>query len=101
MEVPIFGKKFTALAAAVILIVVGYYIAQQKMEPKPIPEEAPQEISSPSDAIPSVEGVSAYMLMEVDDTRSLYSVLSFLPGFVEKCQFGGSRTSSTTYPTGW
>jgi len=69
--------------AAIILIVVGYHFAQQKTVPKP-GELTVTEISSPSDAIPSVEGISAYMLMNVSDTGSLHSALSVLPDLVDK-----------------
>ena len=78
------GKKFTAITAALILIAVGYYLTQQKSESKPDEAVVPQNISSPSDAIPQVEGVSAYMLIEADDARSLHSVLSFLPDLLDK-----------------
>ena len=77
------GKKYTAIIAAVILIAVGYYFARQRSAVE-TEVETPREISSASDAIPLVEGVTAYMLMETRDTGSLSSALSIIPDFVDR-----------------
>ena len=70
------AKKIIVLAAALVLIAAGYYILERQRATEP--EEAIQ-ISSPSDAIPAIDGVSAYMLVQVDDTDSLHSAMSYLP----------------------
>ena len=84
LEVSLLGKKITAITAALILIAVGYYITRQKIAPSPDEAAQLQEISSPGDAIPSIDGVSAYMLINADDTRSLHAVLSFIPDLADK-----------------
>ena len=70
------GKKFTALAAAVILVAVGAYIVH-KQTSGPTPGLTAQ-ITSPGDAIPSAGEAEARVFVEVGDTASLSSAVSFV-----------------------
>ncbi|MDR3077014.1 MAG: hypothetical protein LBU26_06900, partial [Synergistaceae bacterium] len=70
------GKKFIAVAVAVILIAAGVYIVH-KQTSGPDGGVAAQ-MASPGEAIPSADGAEARIFMEVGDTRSLSSAVSFV-----------------------
>jgi hypothetical protein len=74
------GRKVTAVIAALLLIGVGVYVVSNKTSPG-VPGG---EKISPRMAIPSIDGSGAHLYLEVTDTQSLASIVSFTSRMIAK-----------------